>query len=123
MRKLCLIVLVFLLPLQASLAAVDVYHHQEPELAYPTESVMHINFGLHHDCDLADGTSARYELNDPENLLFCEGDHGHCHVHYLTILPSSIHFEFPSSALARKPEQHKAHQSHLFNHIERPKWA
>lgn len=121
MKNFWLILLMFVFPLQAALAAVEAYHGHGSEIELGIESVLHTHVDHDHESSLKQESSDKTS-NKTSNSP-CEGDHHHCHAHSVTVLPSFSNFEFPTSALAQRIEQHKGFQSHLSNRIERPKWA
>jgi surfactin synthase thioesterase subunit len=121
MKNFWLILLIFVFPLQAALAAVEAYHGHVSEIEVGIETVLHSH--ADHDHEHGHESSLKQESSDKTSNSPCEGDHHHCHAHSVTVLPSFSNFDFPISALAQRIEQHKGFQSHLSNRIERPKWA
>lgn len=117
MTNFWLILLTFVFPLQAALAAVEAYHVHGSEIEAGIESVLHTHADHEHESWI------KQESSDKINKSPCEGDHHHCHAHNLTVLVSFSSFEFPLGAWAQLYEQHKGYQSYLSSRIERPKWA
>ena len=109
MKKILLILLMLIVPLQAALAAVGNGHGHEQA-----------NQATHHEHAVTD-----HEHSTETPTTHCEGGyhHHHCQAPHLGVLPETRLGMLPTSGLLPNPERHTHFQSFLSNRIERPKWA
>lgn len=117
MKKVWFVLLMFVIPLQAALAAAETYGSHGSNGAFTLEAVAH----THADHDHEQHTAT--DLADPNAGMPCEGDHHHCHGHTVSVLPSFNSLQFPPKAFAQDFEPSSGYQSILSNRIDRPKWA
>jgi hypothetical protein len=111
MKKLALIFLLLILPLQATLAAVEAYSTHGVEHESALEVVIHLQSD--HD----------HLFNPAQSDDVCDGDHHHCHAHSVSLLSNVMVFETPPSAKDHALERRNIFQSFFSHQIERPKWC
>jgi hypothetical protein len=117
MKLFVLVLLMMILPAQATLAAVENTHGHTFALEHHEKTVALTAENEHHDPCV---DQHKEHSNSPSH---CEQGHHHCHAGNLGVLPNVTSFHVDASVWRQAADTQTQFQSFLDTRIERPKWA